>query len=240
MPKIPAGVAFYKRQLWAYHFCIHSAKTGVAHFYLYDETTARKSPNEVISFIDHYINNILPSTVKTLYLFSDNAAAQNKNGTLVQYLYTLLRSSSFEKITHRFPEPGHSFLPCDRCFGVIEKFNRKEDHVFTTTEYGECIKQASKNFKVVNVDQNMILNFSQHYEGHFKKVIINTEKIRFKISQYRIFEYSKDHIETVAVSSSTGMPLFEYFPIMRNVQANLSVLPQELMYDHTLPLKMAK
>ncbi|CAG4950209.1 unnamed protein product [Parnassius apollo] len=38
LPKIPTGEAFYKRQLWAYNFCIHSAKTGIAHFYLYDET----------------------------------------------------------------------------------------------------------------------------------------------------------------------------------------------------------
>lgn len=207
---------------------------------LYDETIARKSPNEVISFINHYIDNILPSTVKRLYLFSDNAAAQNKNSTLVQYLYTLVRCSSIEEIVHRFPEPGHSFLPCDRCFGVIEKFNRKKDYIFTTSEYSECIKQASKNFKVVNVDQNMILNFTQHYECHFKKVITNAEKIRFKISQYRIFQYSKDHIETIAVSATTGTPIFDYFPIMRNVQANVSVLPQKLLYDHALPLKKAK
>lgn len=51
LPKIPAGEAFYKRQLWAYHFCTHSAKTGIAHLYLYDESIDRKSPNEVISFI---------------------------------------------------------------------------------------------------------------------------------------------------------------------------------------------
>ncbi|CAG5024169.1 unnamed protein product [Parnassius apollo] len=86
----------------------------------------------------------------------------------------------------------------------------------------------------------MILNFSQHYESHFKKVITNTEKIRFKISQYRIFEYSKDHVETIAVSVTTGTPLFDYFPIMRNAQAQLLVLLQKPLYDRALPLKKAK
>lgn len=27
---------------------------------------------------------------------------------------------------HQFPEPGHSFLPCDRAFGLIEKEKRKK------------------------------------------------------------------------------------------------------------------
>lgn len=126
LPKVPAGEAFYKRQLWTYNFCIHSGKTSKAHFFIYDETTARKSPNEVISFLYYYINNILPKTVKVLYLFSDNAAAQNKNMVIVQFLHLIVKSTPIQKIVHRFPEPGHSYLPCDRCFGVIEKFLKKK------------------------------------------------------------------------------------------------------------------
>ncbi|CAG9839981.1 unnamed protein product [Diabrotica balteata] len=33
LPKIPAGEAFYKRQLWTYNFCVHSGKKNQAHFY---------------------------------------------------------------------------------------------------------------------------------------------------------------------------------------------------------------
>ncbi|CAG4931633.1 unnamed protein product [Parnassius apollo] len=43
-----------------------------------------------------------------------------------------------------------------------------------------------------------------------------------------------------AVSVTTGTPVFDYFPIMRNAQAQLSVLPQKPLHDHALPLKKAK
>ena len=46
-----------------------------------------------------------------LYLFSDNAAAQTKNMTIVQFFHLFVKSTTaIEKIIHRFPEPGHSFL----------------------------------------------------------------------------------------------------------------------------------
>jgi len=35
-----------------------------------------------------------------------------------------------KKIIHRYPEPGHSFLPCDRNFGQIEKQRRRQERVF--------------------------------------------------------------------------------------------------------------
>lgn len=42
LPHIPSGDVFYKRQLWSYNFCIHSAGTGKSHFYMYNESTAKK------------------------------------------------------------------------------------------------------------------------------------------------------------------------------------------------------
>lgn len=54
------------------------------HTVIFDETTGGKKPNETVSFLDHYIENILDKGVKQLILFSDNCCAQNKNYTLVQ------------------------------------------------------------------------------------------------------------------------------------------------------------
>lgn len=240
LPKVPVGEAFYKRQLWTYNFCIHSGKTNKAHFYLYDETTARKSPNEVVSFLYHYITNILPQNVTILYLFSDNAAAQNKNSTMVQFLYLLVRTMSIKKVVHRFPEPGHSFLPCDRCFGVIEKFLRRKDYVFSPQQYADYIKQAAKQFIPILVKQNMILNFSTHFDGHFKKVILSANKQRFQISKYRIFEYSKEHLNHIRVSVSTGLPIFIEFQILRDLQSNIQMDVAIPVYSQPIPLKKVK
>jgi len=90
LPYVPAGDVFYKRQLWSYNFCIHSAKTKKSYFFMYDESTAKKGQNEVISFLNYYLLNILSPDVNMVYLFSDNCSAQKQNKLLFAYL-SLLR-----------------------------------------------------------------------------------------------------------------------------------------------------
>jgi len=91
LPHVPAGDVFYKRQLWVYNFCIFSGRTGKSYFYMYNEVVAKKGKNEVISFINHLFSNYLDRGVDTVYIFSDNCSAQNKNHCLVQYLYTVAK-----------------------------------------------------------------------------------------------------------------------------------------------------
>jgi len=54
-------------------------------------------------------------------------------------------------IIHRYPEPGHSFLPNDRCFGRIEKKRKPLERVYLPETYHELVCNTSKNFKVVKV-----------------------------------------------------------------------------------------
>lgn len=128
-PHIPCGDVFYKRQIWVYNFRIYSGKTGQSYHYMYDESIAKKGQNDVISFIHDFLKNKLAPGVKNIYKFTDNCSSQNKNNGLFQYLYTVIQSKLFnlETITHRYPEPGHRFLPCDRYFGSIEKVKRNVD-----------------------------------------------------------------------------------------------------------------
>lgn len=87
LPKVPSTDVFYKRQLWVHNFGLPSAKTGKIHCYMYDEGTARKSPNEPISFLKHYIDGVTSPLIRTLYIFSDNCVAPNKNHALTQFLF---------------------------------------------------------------------------------------------------------------------------------------------------------
>jgi hypothetical protein len=139
--------------------CIFSAKTNQAYFFIYDESVAKKSQNEVISFLHFYLQNLLSQGVETLYLFADNCSSQNKNNTIIQYLYNIIQSNAFklETVIQRYPEPGHGFLPCDRFFGLIEQKKRKIERVFLPETYQEMVKQTN-----INVKQNMIYNFSDY------------------------------------------------------------------------------
>ena len=40
---------------------------------------------------------------------------------MVNYLQILVLNGRFDKVVHRLPVRGHSYLPCDSDFGVIEK-----------------------------------------------------------------------------------------------------------------------
>lgn len=240
LPKVPAGDAFYLRQLWMFNFCVHSSKHNKSYFYMYDEVTAKKTPNETISFLDHYFDHIIDKEVKTVYLFSDNCGAQNKNHALIDYLYTLIKKGRFEKIVHRYPEPGHSFLPCDRSFGVVEKHIRKIERIFLPSEYVKHYKNSSlKHFVTIPVDQNMIYNFSEALSPYFKKIIINREKEKFQISKYKVLEYSREHENEIWCSKSSGLLSFSKF----NIQKSLSETPEitkNKLYNQALPLKKSK
>lgn len=102
-----------------------------------------KSPDEVCSFLLNYINT-LPHTITKLLLFSDRAAGQNKNHTVVRLLMYLCDIGRFDMIRLYFPVRGHSF-PCDRDFGSIKRLIRNADRIYTTEQYGELFLRASHN-----------------------------------------------------------------------------------------------
>jgi len=164
LPHIPCGDVFYKRQLWCSNFCVYSAKTRFAHFFMYDESSVKKGQNEVISFLHYYFRNILDKNIKTLYLFADNCSSQNKNNALLQYIYSIVQTNTFgfKTVVQRYPEPGHSFLPCDRCFGLIEQKKRKIERVFIPETYKNMVQETcADKFHVIDVvpDNNMLYNF---------------------------------------------------------------------------------
>ncbi|CAH1102846.1 unnamed protein product [Psylliodes chrysocephalus] len=71
-----------------------------------------------------------------------------------------ISGSRIRQIIHQFSEPGHSFLPCDRCFGLIEKEKRKKEIVYLPYDWINLVKKTSKKFRVIEVKQDMILNFT--------------------------------------------------------------------------------
>ena len=58
-------------------------------------------------------------------MWSDNCGSQNQNQIILAIYLTLIAKGVFDKITHKFPVKGHTFLACDRDFGVIEKHKKK-------------------------------------------------------------------------------------------------------------------
>ncbi|XP_072400529.1 uncharacterized protein [Diabrotica undecimpunctata] len=241
LPHVPSGDVFYKRQLWFYPFCIHKGSVSKSYFYVFDEITGRKSPNEVISCLHDFINNYIDPQVTTLYVYSDNCAAQNKNSVLVHFWQSLLLHGRFKRIRHRYPEPGHSFLPCDRSFALVEKEKRKKERVYLPEEWSRMIANTSKKFIVKTVKQDMILNYKEVLEPFFKKSNIkNSFGAKFTISKYKVIEFSDTHRETVTCSESANGFVTEDFVLLK--KSCVPIFPQvhNKVYNAPLPLKRDK
>jgi hypothetical protein len=85
IPKTNVSIEYYLSKFYLYYFGVHNLSSNKVSMFLYPENFARKTPNEVISFLNHYIFNILESNIKNLIIFSENAFSQNKNRYLWAY-----------------------------------------------------------------------------------------------------------------------------------------------------------
>ena len=67
--------------------------------------------------------------------------------------YSKTDEISIEKITHRYPIPGHTYLPNDDDFGVVEKKVKKSRPIYSVEQYTEVLKSAKKSPKpfIINV-----------------------------------------------------------------------------------------
>lgn len=204
LPQIPVQEIFYLRQLTVNVFGIHNLKTGNAVFYVYHEGLGRKGPNEVCSFILDYIEEFVPENIRVLQLFCDNCPGQNKNHTLIRMCRALVDSGRFAKVENFFPMRGHSFLPCDRDFGVIKRKLKKTDRIYSVYEYVEQIILSSQkgNFVVKLVEASDILDFKTWWPAIYKKNVTSietsrkegprSEKFMFNISKFHYFLHTTE------------------------------------------------
>ncbi|KAK4873252.1 hypothetical protein RN001_015281 [Aquatica leii] len=129
VPVTNIGDEYYLRQLWIYNLGIHCLTTRKANMYMYAKHFARKGPNKVITCLQDYITQNKKPEQRILQLFCDNSFNQNKNRFVFVSLNQVCANNIFETIEIWYPVPGHSMMPVDRDFAVIEKQRLKRDNV---------------------------------------------------------------------------------------------------------------
>lgn len=152
-PNISTGVAYYKRQLWTYCLGIHNLSTNQAHMYVWHEGMASRGPQEIGSCIMHYVKNYVQTP--NLIMYSDQCGGQNRNIKMAAICTYMTYSDNFSPkvISHKFLVSGHSYLPCDQDFGMIEKQKRYFKDIFLPDDWIKVILSAKKTnkFEVVKM-----------------------------------------------------------------------------------------
>lgn len=98
---------------------------------------------------------------------------------------------------------------------------------------------SPKNFVVIPVTQDMIFNFVDTLATFFKKTIHNKEKDKFKISQYKVFEYSNEHETQVRCGKTSNFVVFHDFIIQKRPNDCPNIRKTKL-YTNPLPIKKNK
>ncbi|KAG8327967.1 hypothetical protein J6590_006142 [Homalodisca vitripennis] len=135
----------------------------------------------------HYLDSELTVT--------DACGEQIRNHTLSRLLLTLTMSDRFETMNQYYPIRGHSFMLCDKTFGVMKRAVKKHDRMYSPEQYKVIICNAKNKYpgyEVVEVQDEDILNFKKWWPHYFKKTSISTDsnKQAFTISKYRNIVYS--------------------------------------------------
>lgn len=81
----------------------------------------------------------------------------------------MIREGLFEKIEHRFLVSGHTFLPSDRDFALIEKYKRKNvNQAFTPNYWYEAVHKSNKKnpFEVTLMEKE---DFNDFYKNDIRK-----------------------------------------------------------------------
>jgi hypothetical protein len=112
---------WYFLSLWAVNmFGIYYTNRQIQYNYIYDETTASKGSDEVISMLNHFITTLdAAQGPSQLTIYADNCTGQNKNNFVVKFLLALTHMSKFEVIKFKFFIKGHTKNAVDRGFGHI-------------------------------------------------------------------------------------------------------------------------
>ena len=213
LPELTTGEVYYKRQLSCYNFGMHDFSFGTGAMHVWDETVASRGAQEVGSCIIKYLKT--HDTKEQLIAWSDSCGGQNRNFKLAfMWMYMIeCPEINITEVTHKFAEPGHSYLQNDSEFGDIERKMKRHPEVYTPRKWHEIISEArtKKNkFEVVQMEkyefksivplQNLLISRKKSETGDNVEWL-KIKQMRFKRAAPGVMEYKYSHNPLVEFSS---------------------------------------
>lgn len=189
LPKVPDQKAYYSRQVYCYNFTVvkGSSKCPLnknnVFTYSWLESESLKGSNEIASAVYHCLkrNESTMDNTHTIRLVSDGCPGQNKNCTLLTMALKWLQEAPhhIRELQIIFPVTGHSYMPPDRIFGVIEKKLRKMDTIIAPEEYHSVFKEQATLF-LLGKDWTV-----HNWKAEAEKNVKAPGTLHFKISQIK-------------------------------------------------------
>lgn len=190
-PNLTHSDVYYQRQYSNYNLAIHSMGNNEVTMNVWHETIAKRGSAEISSCIVRYIlntfNKLETHQQRSLTVWSDRCTGQNNNWKMIALYHYLVCAKYFTEVNQKFLMTGHSFLPCDRDFALIEKCKKTANllvpqHVWTMIENA----RPSKPFHVVVMEQDDFIDLSPAEQQ------LNKKSKLIKVSQGRWIQIRSD------------------------------------------------
>nr|CAI5834258.1 unnamed protein product [Callosobruchus analis] len=197
VPTLVHSDMFYLSQLSCFNFGIHVGDTNHASMFLWHEGFSGRGANEIASCLIRFLNSGFTNK-KTLVPWCDNCGGQNKNKFILFTLIFLVSIGLFDAIEQRFLVSGHSFMPCDRDFALIEK-RKRTMKAYIPEDLIDVIKSARYNppFEVIDMTQFCFWNIKEAAD-----VYLNTSKLQ--ISQAAAIRIAKQNPAMVKIKTTVS------------------------------------
>jgi hypothetical protein len=142
-PKLTTSISYYKRNMYVYNFGCHNLTDDSIHMYFWDETSGSKGSQEIGTCLLKHIQKSVTSQ-KHVVAYSDTCSGQNRNINIALTLMKVTQDpeSSVDTFDLKFLLSGHSYLPNDRDFGLIEKNLKKKEFLFSPENICEVIRKT--------------------------------------------------------------------------------------------------
>jgi hypothetical protein len=130
----------------------------------WSEIDGGRGVDEVASVVYQYVTNtyqpLAPGNLRTLIFWSDRCRGQTNNWQILCAFKLLITLGYFSQVEQKFLCTGHTFLPCDRLFALIEK-RRKVSKAYIPDEWADIIAETRQGnpFQIQRMTINNIYDF---------------------------------------------------------------------------------
>lgn len=193
LPRLNTSVVFYKRQLWIYNLGINDLSNNQGTMCIWTENEGRRGSSEIISSIFAFLKSQQLENISKIETFSDACGGQNRNKAIISFFNWFCQKHQIEEWTHTYMESGHSYLPNDRDFGMIEKRTKSAISVFSKEDWFGIVKnsQIRKPFHIIDMKGKFLDCEKFNKLRKFDNSATN-DSVKFNFLKLKAFTVKKD------------------------------------------------
>lgn len=230
-PYLSNSQSFYLLKLWTLNLTIYDATQNKSYCMVWDECTAGRGGNEIVSALLKWATNVLgQSSIETLIIWSDNCPSQNRNIMMMtSYFWLLNVCPSLKTVVHKFLLRGHTHQEADHVHGLIERAVKRQPtmQIVTTWDWEQLIRSSGAT--VIRMRVEDFKNFGVLYAqpgSTFVHKKQNTDKQNFLISSVVWMEARTDSPGIVFYKTSFTEETFKTVNLNRSVRKIINLPPQ--------------